>query len=437
MRKLLLIVLGLMMTGVVSAQRYRTTYFMPESRVAYELNPALMPSQSGFDLPLLGGTYVSATSDIAIDQLLYSVDGELVSFVDDAIDGQTFLNGINDVNNLNMDFSTNVLGIGIRSKKAYFSVDVNLRMFSQTGLAKDWFRLLKDDELSGIYNFDNSNVALTAYGEAALGYSRQITENLTVGAKFKYLAGLGDISLMLDKANVQPDGSQYAASTLGSIKAAMKGMTLGYIDEDGKTYYDLGELEFKPDDISGSGFALDLGVEYNLLNKVTLSAAVLDLGAIKWDEESTIIGRAEQTYIYSSEDDVELDNLYKFQPEASEAYKTKLTTTVLLGAKVPLVGETFTAGALYSYQMRTLKNISSLMLSANYNPFKWLSLAASYTMSENTYKSMGLVLDIHPKSMNLYVGTDYLFFKTAEGGIPKTNAAVLYLGLSKTLGGRK
>ena len=49
---------------------------------------------------------------------------------------------------------------------------------------------------------------------------------------------------------------------------------------------------------AGYGGAIDLGVSYKLLDKLTLSASVLDLGFIKWSKSNTSIARAntEQTY---------------------------------------------------------------------------------------------------------------------------------------------
>ena len=58
------------------------------------------------------------------------------------------------------------------------------------------------------------------------------------------------------------------------------------------------EIDFGSFGFAGYGGAIDLGVSYKLLDKLTLSASVLDLGFIKWSKSNTSIARAntEQTY---------------------------------------------------------------------------------------------------------------------------------------------
>ncbi len=447
MKKYILSMLAVVCVLVAPAQRYRTTYFIPGSATAYELNPALMPEQSTLSIPVLGGAQAAISSDIALDKLVYPVNGSLVTFMDESVNAQSFMKNVNDINNINGDVSVKVLGLGIRGKKSYISFDINAKALMQTSMPKDFFGLFKETDPMKVYDLKNTDASMTSYVEAAVGYSRQITENLSVGAKMKYLAGIADMNTTLNKADVSAGLFAWTATTSGTMRMAMAGAEIGQKFEDGKTYYDLGDISFDSPGISGSGFAFDFGAEYNLFDRVKISAAVLDLGSIKWKAENTFMGVADQTFVYdgieyssghsTGEIELDFDDIYKFQPTAEESYSTKLATTILLGAETPVLGEKIKAGVLYTYQVRELQNISRLMLSVNFNPVKFFSAAVSYTLSDNTYDSIGAALYFRTSAMNIYMGTDYLVTKFAPQMIPvSANSMVAYFGVNIAVGKR-
>lgn len=74
--------------------------------------------------------------------------------------------------------------------------------------------------------------------------------------------------------------------TVGAeLKSSFKGLELK--EEEGKDYvtdfdFDSGKLG-----IAGYGFGIDLGASYKILDNLTVSASVLDLGFISWSKSST------------------------------------------------------------------------------------------------------------------------------------------------------
>lgn len=83
----------------------------------------------------------------------------------------------------------------------------------------------------------------------------------------------------------------HANLTVGAeLKSSFKGLELQ--EEEGKDYvtdfdFDSGKLG-----IAGYGFGIDLGASYKILDNLTVSASVLDLGFISWSKSSTKIASA-------------------------------------------------------------------------------------------------------------------------------------------------
>ena len=52
------------------------------------------------------------------------------------------------------------------------------------------------------------------------------------------------------------------------------------------------EFESKDMGIAGYGFGIDLGASYKIMDNLTVSASILDLGFISWSKSSTQIANA-------------------------------------------------------------------------------------------------------------------------------------------------
>lgn len=97
----------------VSAQQIRTSYFMQSSTARTTMNPAYRPERGYVSIPVLGAVGASyGTNGIAVDNFIYPKNGETVTFMDNSVNTESFLNGLKDENQVNMDFGTQVLSGG-------------------------------------------------------------------------------------------------------------------------------------------------------------------------------------------------------------------------------------------------------------------------------------------------------------------------------------
>lgn len=298
-----------------NAQFLRTSYFMEGTHYRQQLNPALTPTKGFINLPVIGA--VNAT--VGSTSLGYQ---DIIDIIDDGGDFYTkpdFMNRLKDNNTLNVNFSTEILSAGWYKGKNFWSFNIGLRTDIGANLTKSMFTFLnqmetiEDNWRNSNYDISGQQLNINAYTEIGLGLSRQINSRLTVGARVKALLGIGNMELKLNRiamsANLPTDqqinewsNDSYWSGSLGEIetkakdlkakfdnyhanltvgaelKSSFKGLELK--EEEGKDYvtdfdFDSGNLG-----IAGYGFGIDLGASYKILDNLTVSASILDLGFI-------------------------------------------------------------------------------------------------------------------------------------------------------------
>ena len=325
-------------------------------------------------------------------------------------------------------------------------------------------------------NAGKETLEMNAYTEIGVGYARAINDRLTVGGKVKALLGIGNLKLDVKSMNVKTNISgisgvngleniDWANMTQDQISQIMNATKAeASIDVDASLESSFKGLKLKQDDpndpnspitdfdfesgdmgIAGYGAAIDLGASYKLLDNLTVSAAILDLGFISWSKGSTTMASANTDGLNNMNLKDE-EQLRKFadivgsgevlnydmlnlttDPTGSKSRKTWLHSTLVFGAEYALLNNWLVVGALSTTRFTKPKAMSELTLSANIRPKNYFNVAVSYSMLQSAGKSFGLAVKLGP----LFVGTDYMFFgsntKTING----------FLGVSIPLNKRK
>ena len=489
----------LVCTLSANAQFLRTSYFTEGTHYRQQLNPALTPTKGYFNLPVIGA--VNAT--VGSTSLGYQ---DIIDIIDDGDDFYTkpdFMNRLKDNNKLNVNFSTEILSAGWYKGKNFWSFNIGLRTDIGANLTKNMFTFLNEMETveenwrNSNYDISGQRLNINAYTEVGLGLSRQINSRLTVGARVKALLGIGNMELKLNKvamnANLPNDAeitkwssesywssmtpsqaaqaaqelkdkfnNYHANLTVGAeLKSSFKGLELK--EEEGKDYvtdfdFDSGKLG-----IAGYGFGIDLGASYKILDNLTVSASVLDLGFISWSKSSTKIASANpdpidikgstyanmvnpndpntvmnavnqlqndaQGYMdrVTNGDVLDYDMLQLEVGDAKESRKSRLASTLVLGAEYGFFNNKLAVGVLSTTRFVQPDALTELTFSANYRPKSWFNVALSYSAIQSAGKSFGLGLKLGP----VFVGTDYMFLGK------NSNSVNGFVGVSIPLGGRK
>lgn len=458
----LLLLGGMMMLGgAAQAQYLRSSYFMEGTSARLQLNPGLQPTRGYFNVPIIGSFNMSASSNV----LGTSDIIDLMNSGSDLYSNDKLFNRLKADNRLNVNLNTDILSFGWYKGKGFWSVNVGLRADFGAALAKDMFSMMRTmngfalEDVAGTnqsYSLSNQTLNMKAYAEIGLGYSRRITEKLTVGGRVKVLLGLAraemninQFDLNLDVPNLrnyQDDASRgelspsdwygkgYSYAADGNVITTLKG---GGMTFDNNGMIDNFDLDAGDLGIAGSGFGIDLGASYKVWDNLTVSASILDLGFLKWKESETTVatvsGEAHETIDASNYDryiggDFLSFERFDFEEGSPEKVKTKtrLYSTLLLAGEYGLLNNKLSVGAMYTARFAEPKTLNELTFLATFRPKNWLNAAISYSPIQASGKSIGLAVKLGP----LFVGTDYMFF----GGNSKSVNG--FLGISFPLGGK-
>lgn len=443
-RRIWLVAGSLLLGMTVHAQYLRTSYFMEGTSSRLELNPGLQPMRGYFNIPVLGSFNVGTSSNVlGINDIVDVLDSGEDIFLNDDLYSR-----LKSDNRLNVNLKTDVLSFGWYAGKGFWNVNVDLRADVGASIPQSMFEYLRrvnnTEDING--SFSNMNFNLNAYAEIGLGYSRQITEKLSVGGRVKVLLGIARAEMAVDNFDIYVDDAltngdytelnpyqTYGSATVNArVSTTMKGGGLSFDETTGQIDgFDIDGSNFG---IAGAGFGIDLGASYKVWDNLTVSAAVLDLGFIKWKEgETTVAAPANGSFEVTGSnyqdfldgDFLSMDRFNFVQDkEAAEDTKTTLASTILLAGEYGLLDNKLSVGAIYTARFAEPKTLNELTFSATYRPKNWFNIAASYSPIQAGGKSFGLALKLGA----LFLGTDYMYFGNSSKAV---NA---FIGLSIPLG---
>lgn len=419
------------------AQFLRTSYFMEGTHYRQQLNPALAPGRGYLNLPVIGTFNASVNSStLGYQDVMDIIDN---SEGGDFFKSDAFINKLDNLNNLNVNLSTDILSAGWYKGKNFWSFNIGLRNDIGASIPKGMFEFMR--EMDGLSAYDNlerlSNInqkvghqslEINSYAEVGVGLARNITERLTVGARVKALLGVGNLKLDINNIAVNSNLSGYNTGDLNDLNGRAEirvdatlensSKLIELSEDDGV----IDEIEFGTFGLAGYGLGIDLGASYKLMDKLTLSASLLDLGFMKWSKNNTSVARAtaNQSYDltnssdrYEFVDKVASGEVLNFDmlnmtldKSAQKDRSTSLTSTLVLGAEYELLGDLLAVGALYTGRFAKPETLNELTLSANIRPKNNLNLALSYSLWQGSGKTFGVAAKLGP----IFVGTDYMFF---------------------------
>ncbi|MEJ8740908.1 DUF5723 family protein [Phocaeicola sp. HCN-6420] len=446
---------GLCTMGGLHAQYLRTSYFIEGTSARLQLNPALQPMRGYVNVPILNAFMGASSNVLGLTDIIDVLDSGRDLFPNDDL-----YNRLDEDNRFNVRANTDLFSFGWYKGCGFWNVDVRLRTDVSASIPKGMFEYFKNvSEYSQSLNrasvesrgtlfqrsIYNVNFDVNAYAEVGVGYSRAVNERLVVGGRFNLLLGLVHTDMQVDHftLNVETADDIYQSSVYSTVKAnvkaSMKGGGLSFSEvDDGsgnivrqvdRYNFDMGGFG-----ISGVGMGIDLGASYRILDNVIVSAAVLDLGFIRWNSGMTTVASADDVKIgingdnymdYMNGDFMDLKRFNMFEnKDAVSAYNTKLSSTFLVAGEYKTMDDKLSLGIMYSAYFVQPKTLNEVTLSATFHPKTWCDFALSYSPVQAGGKSFGLALKLGP----VFLGTDYVYFNN------NSKASNAFLGVSFPLG---
>lgn len=454
----------LAVAGGAMAQGLNSAYYTEDYKFRHDMNPAFANSDNYVSIPALGNVNVNVHGNfgyqaVIMDNPMYpnTSDKKMTTFMNPYISASKALEGFSKGGNRIVgDVGIMLLSGGFSAFGGYNTIELSSKTSFGMSLPYELFEFAKNIG-NKTYNIGDINVHAMSYAELALGHSRQINEKLRVGAKVKFLFGLGraDLKLQNMKADLAPN-DKWTVSGQAVADVSMKGFsyvteTDEYNDPDRGEYDKVGDVDLDGFGLSGFGMAVDLGAVYQINEDWRVNAAVLDLGFISWSNNMQAVNRSDMFEFGGFHDisvkdgsgvDIE-DQTDKYGDQIADFINLKdngdqggrttgIGATINVGAEYNLpVYRKITFGALSSTRIKGAYTWTEGRLSANWTPLSWIDGGVSFAVNNFT-ASMGWVLNIHPKGYNFFIGMDHLLGKMSKEYIPLSSNASINLGMSIT-----
>ncbi len=415
-KKIFSLVLTICFFNLVMAQEL-TLQLVPDLYQNIKTNPALVPDQRVVvAVPGIYGSYFHTPGSIA----------GLVNFKDKEglLDVSKLLENVESTNFLKVNLELETVSVHFRINDK-FSLNLNHAVKSNSYLKYS-------DKLPRLFwggnsQFIGEEVAFGpdqqsfAYNEVGLGAAYKLGK-LTIGARAKWLTGIGDISTDRTDASLYTDDDIYqlSLSTDYRINSSTFDNVLLFDTLSGyDVEYDFNDVfSFKNATTTNTGYAFDFGLDYEVNDKLSISASVIDWGKIDWNKDVTNF-HSQGTYEYDGldlssvleGDEVSLssavdsvENVFEFK-ETNNNYSTALATKLYVNARYKL-NERFTIGGLYYGESYRGETFSAVAVSAQAKLLETLTVGASYSVRNETYDNIGLSATYKLGPVQIYAVTD-------------------------------
>ena len=446
----------------MQAQDMASAYFTNDYKYRHQMNPAMGADQTYIALPGLGNTSMGVMGNFGLGAILKPnpVAGgkKNVTFMHPALSDAEALADFHSGNNkLQTDLTVTLLSAGWKGWGGYNTIDLGVRAFAGVSIPYEMFEFARNTG-NKRYDIDGLGAKAQAYVQLALGHSHQLNDRLRIGAKLKLLmgAGMAEVSTTHLTADLSQPG-QWRLSGQARADIYMDGFRFKQKEKeykDGTTYRQVDDIDVDSPGISGMGFGVDLGAVYDmkdLVKGLKLSAALTDLGYIKWKNHVSAANKA-TSFTFSGFHDIEVndDNGRALDSQWNSDYADQLTDfahleaeegqgaakSTMLQATARLGGEyampfydKLSAGLLLTHRFAGDYSWNEARLSANWQPLSWLD--GNVNGAYSTFgASLGWMINIHPKAINFFLGMDHVLGKTTTQGVPLTPKASITMGMN-------
>lgn len=400
----------------VFAQRNFTLYQFQNTHQSLQLNPAFRPNIKNYASSGVGSFSVGMNhTGFTINDLLIprAIDDSLEFDIQNAISKMT------DVNSLSFDLQNELFGLGIRAKKTHLMFSVVSKNQFSFFYPKDLFRFVFEGNGASLLgqraSLDGLGFKLNSYMEYGAGANRTfLKDKLSVGARIKLLSGIYNAHTSRSELGIYTNDSTFDITIDGAV--AVQSSYLNPLLD--RNYFAGISSGFNFRNI---GFGLDLGATYNILDRIEISASVIDLGFIKWNANNRNFVSDDVNFTFEG------INLNQFLADSSnyfknfadsirgafngsqntDSYTTSLNTRFFVGTRMKIAPTIYGNALLYNEFI--LGNYApGFSIGGTFQLKEALTLSTNYTIFGRFAKNLGVGLNLRAGSFQFFAMTDNL-----------------------------
>lgn len=378
LKRLTLALLIMLVPEISRAQRDLLLYNFSGIGEVTNNNPSCFPEFSVYvGIPALSGIHFSGSHSGFVYHDLYKLrqDDSVLIDVDNA------LSKMKSKNYLSYSAGIDLLSFGFRVKNNYFHANITEKAWIKFAYPKELMDLVANG--NGNYtgqflDFSKTGFDASHYREYAIGYARKINDRWNAGLRLKYLYGMENASTTAGNLGFATAADDYTLSIPTDI--VINTSTLANSDEgydpltDGNGSESSRAIRHYLTGMKNRGFALDLGGTFQMDETWNFSASILDIGAIRWKENTRNYKTGKGEYSFGGidlEDFISddsngqsvLDSLGNTftTDETYSPYTERLPVQAYLGSHYNLNDKSFIAATLHGeFFKRTLQPAASI-----------------------------------------------------------------------------
>ena len=350
-----------------------------------------------------------------------------------AIDLNQLANSLNPENSMNSTFDMEVLGAGFKLRHGYLTYSHRIRFQSNCSYSDDLFQLAASGNAAFVGENNPADMKmdmnLLGFQEFALGYQVCPTEKLSVGGRVKLLFGAAEMQTEACNVKLYTDPDTYALRLCEDM-AVRVASPMPFHADDGKLVFNNSRFDFT-DLFCSPGFGVDLAATYRFGEKFSMTAAVNDLGFIRWNKTAVMLNGQiadngefydDGNFLFQGIDvnDLQklvsdeayrkwflenLGNYFDFTSDNLEPYTTMLHTNFLLRGTYYINEKHRLMGQMQGY-CSGLGFHPALTVAYNANLNNYFDLCATYTMMKNSFDNLGFGVTCNLKFFHIYVATN-------------------------------
>mgnify|MGYP003646324267 FL=1 len=348
--------------------------------------------------------------------------------------------GLDASSQLAVNQTVDLLGIGFSLKKGFVSLGATQHINLTMDIPYQLFQVMFSENNNSITQLDLSTFDLEISNRTAfyLGYQhRFLNEKLTLGVRANYL--IGQQHAYIERSNI---------SLTNDSTYTIKGRSDILVRSAGASAFEADAIE--PMNIAfadNTGFSFNFGAHYQLSDKWSFSASVLDIGSITYNDYT-------RSYVSDSEfefrgieadlaandfgDAVDraVDSLeagFNFQEVDGDSYSRSLMPRIFAAANYH-INEKHTFGALYHSRIWNGEAFHDFGVNYQGRLSRTFQFTAGYSMINGTAHNIGAGFDLKLGAFQLYLMSDNIFGMVDYGGLQTTN---FRFGINLTFYGKK
>lgn len=423
--KWIMVVAMIMATTVLKAQETSPVSFM-------RLNPYQTNTNVAADLPYYA--YFSPGVGNFSMNVQYSTL-RIIDLLKSKFDLMNLLDLLEDNNYINAQFSYNMGCLGVRAGNSMISYNHNVHVNGYANFNYCLFKLLAVGNTEFLTEDNPATVSLDwdtqIYHEYALGYQVNVTDWLSLGIRGKLLFGIVDLTTDAFEMQLYTDPNNntvYFREDVALYFSLPRKFQLVDNTMNAQGPFGLADFYHNP------GFGVDLAASFRIGERFNVTAAVNDLGRIRWKENNMkLTGRlsedgayyeagalafsgidADHLKLFFTDEEYRnavmdtLSDCFDFRLENTGEYYTKLPTSFLVRGSFDInKSNRFIAQFQGCFRADGFRPAFTLAYNGCF--FNKIDLSGTCTIMNGSYLTLGMGLGFKLGAFQIYAASSNMF----------------------------